>query len=457
MAAGGNIVSLIAVAVVVAIIAGGIGYYAGMSAGGAGGAAAPEYKPPTTVKAAWIYVGPIGDFGWSYMHDQGRAVAQALFKDWLETTYVESVTKDALKQNIENLIGQGYTVIFTTSFDFMEGTKEEADLHPDVMFFHCSGYTRAPNMGTYFADLYQIYYLNGLMAGALTKTGHIGYVAAYLIPEVVRHINAFALGAKEVGQALGKDIQVHVIELGSWYDPQGATNAFKTLVNQYNVDVVAYTEDSTAIIKEAQRMYEEEGKLIYVFSHYSPMYSYGPDVVVSGQLVRWEVIYVDILAKIKAGIYRPGNLENVDYWYLLNTGAVELGAHVYDNGSVMMINPKFIPQLKNITVTINGHTMTVYDLVMLRYEQMKNAPLLQPLQGQANTHKYENIDKVSIKIGGKEETMPYPVGPVFEPFTGPLKGYKLKDNSPVNIPAGKRLSHDDLWNMDWFLDFVHKH
>ncbi len=459
MALGGNIVSLIAVAVIVAIVAGGIGYYAGVSTSG-GGAAAPaeeKYTPPAKVKAAWIYVGPIGDFGWTYMHDQGRAVAQALFKDWLETTYVESVTKDALKQNIENLINNGYNVIFTTSFEFMDGTLEEANIHPDVMFFHCSGYKRAPNMGTYFADLYQIYYLNGLMAGALTKTGHIGYVAAYLIPEVVRHINAFAIGAKEVGDMLGKDIQVHVIEIGSWYNPQAATNAFKTLVNQYNVDVVAYTEDSTAIIKEAQRMYEEEGKTIYVFSHYSPMYTYGPDVVVSGQLVRWEVIYVDILAKIKAGIYTPYNLNDVDYWYLLNTGAVELGAHVYDDGTVMMINPKYEPVLKNITVNVDGKTMSVYDLVMLRYEQMKNAPLLQPMQGQASTHRYENIKTIQIRLGGKETTQTYPVGPAFEPFTGPLQGYKLKDNSPVSIPSGQRLSHDDLWDMDWFVSWVVKH
>ena len=146
-------------------------------------------------------------------------------------------------------------MIFTTSFEFMDGTIAAGKKYPDVLFFHCSGYKRRANVGTYFADLYQIYYLNGLIAGALTKTGNIGYVAAYTIPEVVRHINAFAIGAKEVGEQLGKNIRVYVIEIGSWFDPTKAREAARTLVEQYNVDVLAYTEDSTAIVQYAQELY----------------------------------------------------------------------------------------------------------------------------------------------------------------------------------------------------------
>ena len=115
--------------------------------------APPAWKPPEKIKAAWIYVGPVGDFGWSFMHDLGRAVVASLFKDWLETTYVESVSEAALKETIETLIAKGYKVIFTTSFEFMDGTLEMAKKHPDVMFFHCSGYKRWTNMATYFADL----------------------------------------------------------------------------------------------------------------------------------------------------------------------------------------------------------------------------------------------------------------------------------------------------------------
>ena len=417
----------------------------------------PTWTPPKRIKAAWIYVGPVGDFGWSYMHELGRAVVASLYKDWLETTYVESVREAALKETIETLIAKGYNVIFTTSFEFMDGTLEEAKKHPDVMFFHCSGYKRWTNMATYFADLYQVYYLNGLMAGALTKTGKIGYVAAFTIPEVVRHINAFAIGAKEVGEQLGKDIKVYVIEIGAWFAPDKATEAARTLVTQYGVDVIAYTEDSTAIIQFAESWTKEHpDHPVYVFSHYSPGYVYGPDVVVSGQLVRWEVIYADILAKIKAGILTPYNLQNVDYWYLLNTGAVDLGCHVFENSTLMRINPKFIPILKEIKVKdkLTGETLSVYDLVMRRFYQMKFAPLEQPLQGQAITHKYENVTLISITVGKKHE-LKYRIAPIFDPFTGPLSGY-MKDNPDVKvkIPKGVILGHDDLWNMQWFVNWV---
>ena len=450
---GATLIALIAAAIIVVGVVAGV---AMMLPGGGGTKpeASESYKPPEKIRAAWIYVGPVGDYGWTYMHDVGRRVVANLFKDWLETTYVESVTKEKVSEVIDELVKKGYNVIFTTSFEFMDPTYEKAMEYKDVMFFHCSGYKRAPNMGTYFADLYQVYYLNGLIAGALTKTGRIGYVAAHTIPEVVRHINAFAIGAREVGEQLGKNITVYVIEIGAWYAPEKAREAARTLVEEYGVDVIAFTEDSPAVIQYAEELYKSTGKRVWVFSHYSPMYEFGPDVVASGQLVRWEAIYADILSKIKAGVYRPGNLENVDYWYLLNTGAVELGAYIYKNGSVMMINPKVVPILERIMVKdkVTGREMSVYDLVMLRYRQMKEAPLLQALQQLAPTHRYENLP--AVETGAKHVPKQYVAAP-FDPFTGPLDGYK-KDNpsEKVHIPAGVRLSHDDLWNMDWFVNWV---
>ncbi|MET1160566.1 MAG: BMP family ABC transporter substrate-binding protein [Thermoprotei archaeon] len=465
-----NVKLLTGIFIIILVIVGVGAFYAGMMYGG--GAPTPagaqqKWTPPEKIKAAWVYVGPIGDFGWTYAHDVGRRVAATLFSDWLETTYVENVDENKVAEVIDTLVAQGYQVIFTTSFDHMEKTYEKAQQYPNIMFFHCSGYMRRDNMATYFADLYQVYYLNGLMAGALTKTGHIGYVAAHTIPEVVRHINAFAIGAKEVGEQLGKDIKIHVIEIGAWFNPEKAREAARTLYEQYNVDVIAFTEDSTAIIEYAQEITEkylrgEVDRPLYVFSHYSPGYVYGPDAVVSGQLVRWEVIYIDILAKIKAGIYTPYNLANVDYWYLLNTGAVDLGAHIYENGSVMHINPKFVPILKEITVTdkLTGEKVSVYELVMRRYEMFKSAPLLTPLQLTAVTHQYESIDKIRIPPVNPASPDPqskvdYWIGTTFEPFTGPLSGYKLANpDQKVTIEAGKRLTHDDLWTMDWFLDYV---
>ena len=424
------------------------------------------WQPPEKIKAAWIYVGPVGDLGWSYMHDIGRKYVQTLFKDWLETTYVEAVAEERLLEVIDGLVSKGYNVIFTTSFDFMDKTIEAARKYPNVIFFHCSGYKRAPNVGTYFADLYEVYYLNGLMAGALTRTGKIGYVAAFLIPEVVRHINAFAIGAKEVGEQLGKDVTVYVYEIGSWYAPDRARAAAETLVTQYEVDVLVFTEDSSAIVEYA----EEKG--LYVFSHYGPMLQYGPNAVVSGQLVRWERIYADILVKVKSGIYTPYNLENVDYWYLLSSGAVDLGGDIAKDGSPVMVNPRYVDALKAVRVRdkVDGEVLSVYDLVMKRYWQMKNAFMVIPLQVSALTHRYENITKMALDWGGKIGTLPYPIASAFDPFTGPLEGYCLYSpegstsancksaykGAKVVIPAGVRLGHEDLWNMDYLLSFVVK-
>ena len=193
-ALGGHLKCVIAM-VVIAIVCT-AGTWATMSFV-AGPTVAPVHRLYPPIKAAWIYVGPIGDYGWTHAHDLGRKYVDQEF-DWLETHYVESVSEAECLAYIESLIGEGYTLIFTTSFGFMDATIEAGQKHPDVILFHCSGYKRSSNVGTYFAEFYQLYYLNGLMAGALTQTGKAGYVAAHPIPEVIRHINAFAIGFAEV-------------------------------------------------------------------------------------------------------------------------------------------------------------------------------------------------------------------------------------------------------------------
>lgn len=389
------------------------------------------YTPPgeyggTVLKAAWIYVGPVGDVGWTHAHDQGRLYVDNKFP-WLETLGVESVDAADLRSVIDSLVAKGYKLIFTTSFDFMQGTYEAAEAYPDVIFFHCSGYMRRPNMGTYFAEFYQLYYLNGLMAGALTKTGKLGYIAAHFIPEVVRHINAFAIGANEIAKYLGKNVTIYVRKIGEWYAPDTAKAIAKDLVENYDVDTLAFTEDSAATVQYAEEYYETTENQIYVFSHYSPMYEYGPNVTVSGQLVHWEKIYEDIVTKVRLGVYNTTNLENVDYWWMLKEGAVELGA---DFG--MPINPKFLDDLKAIKFTpdeklkaeLEACNMTdridedgkisVYDLIELRLAQMK------------------------------EEV------PTFDPFTGPI--YDNEGN--LRVPEGVRMNREQLWTINWFVENV---
>jgi simple sugar transport system substrate-binding protein len=382
----------------------------------------PEEK---VLKAAWIYVGPIGDYGWTHAHNVGRLEAEEAFP-WLETDYTENIDEAKTEGAIQEFIDRGFKVIFTTSFDHMNPTYRSAEQNPNIIFFHCSGYKRRSNMGTYFADLYQSYYLNGLMAGGLTKTNKIGYVAAHLIPEVIRHINSFAIGATEINP----NVTVYVIEIGAWYAPDKAREAASTLVEQMGVDVLAFTEDTPSTIEYAQSLYEERGQIVPVFSHYSPMYQYGKDVVPSGQLVRWGPLYKDILSKVYSGLYTTTNLENVDYWYLLDSNAVDVGAETYDDN--MWVNPKFKSEFANKSVvdTLTGEQVSLLELITSRYNAMKDPNL------------------------------------AYDPFTGPLEGRwwlgsggsvlgkNISKGEAVKIPPGVRLGHDDLWNMGWFLNNV---
>ncbi len=355
------------------------------------------------LKIGFIYVGPIGDYGWSYAHEVGRRYLESKFP-WIETTYVESVAEADCQRVAEQLVAAGNDLIFTTSFGYMDPTLAAAQAHEGTIFFHCSGYERAPNMGTYFAEFYQLYYLNGLMAGALSKTGKIGYVGAYPIPEVIRHIDAFALGVKEVNP----QAKVYVRWIFAWYDPTKARQAAEALISE-GVDALAFTEDSPTVVQVAED-YTIGGKQVYAFSHYSPMLSYGPNSVVSGQLVHWEKIYEDIVTKVRLGIYNNTNLENVDYWWMLKEGAVELGGEFG-----VPINQKFENELKAKFVDdpVLGR-ISVYDLVMKRLEQMK------------------------------EETV------LFDPFTGPIKDQDGK----IRIQEASRASRETLWTIDWFVDNI---
>ncbi|HET60234.1 MAG TPA: BMP family ABC transporter substrate-binding protein, partial [Chloroflexi bacterium] len=259
-----------------------------------------------SLKACFIYVGPIGDVGWTAAHDVGRLYVDEKY-DWLETAYAESVPEADSERFIDRfVVEEDCDVVFTTSFGFMDATLAAAQKYPDNYFFHVSGYKRAPNMGTIMADFYQLYYLNGLMAGALTESNKVGYVAAHPIPELVRHINAFTLGVKETNP----EATVEISWIFEWYDPATARESAEALIAN-GVDVLAFTEDTATVVQVAEE-YTEKGENVFVFGHYNPMAQFGPNSLVSGQLVDWGVLYEDILTKIYLGIYTTDNLENVD-------------------------------------------------------------------------------------------------------------------------------------------------
>ena len=346
----------------------------------------PAFAQVEQITAGFIYVGPTDDNGWTEAHDAARQMLDDEY-DWLTTIAVESVPEADAEPFIDQLVQQGANVIFTTSFGFMDATIAAAARYPDVVFAHATGFMRAPNVATYTAEFYQVYYLNGLMAGALTESGEVGYVGAFPIPEVKRHISAFTMGVREVNP----EATVNVRWLNSWYNPAAATEATQALIADGS-DVFAFTEDSPTVIQVAA---EQD---LPSFAHYSPMLSFAPEYVVSGQLVHWDVIYRDILTKVHDGTYTPQNLQDTDYWSLLYSGAVETGA---DEGT--FINPLFEDDLQ--AVTVNDPELgevTVFDLVNTRLEQMNaETPTFDPFTGPLSDRNGNEVaaDGVTLNIG----------------------------------------------------------
>ena len=356
-------------------------------------------KPAKKLKAGFVYVGPVGDYGWSHAHDVGRKFAESQLP-WFESVFIESVAESDSSRIIDRFVqDEKVDVVFTTSFGYMDDTIKAGQKYPDKKFMHCSGFKQLPNVGTYFADLYQTYYLNGLMAGALTKTDKIGYVGAFPIPEVIRHINAFALGIK----AVNPKAEVHVKWIYAWYGPDKAREAAEALIAE-GCDNLAFTEDTPAVIEVGQE-HTEKGRQIYTYSHYSPMQQYGKDSVVSGQLVDWGVMYVKILQDMYNGTWK-----NHDEWWLIAEKAVILGGSFDDT-----INPKFEGDLKmKMFETADFGKISAYDLVVKRYEQMQK---------------------------GTE---------AFDPFTGPIN-----DNTgKLQIKEGQRASKGDLLSIMYYVDGV---
>ncbi|BBO70194.1 ABC transporter substrate-binding protein [Desulfosarcina alkanivorans] len=343
----------------------------------AGSAVSAEKK----LKAGFVYVGPVGDYGWSHAHDVGRKYAEKKLP-WLNTVFIESVAEADSARIIDRFIQEEKCdVVFTTSFGYMDDTIKAGIKYPDKHFMHCSGFKQTKNVGTYFADLYQTYYLNGLMAGGLTKSNKIGYVAAFPIPELVRHINAFALGIK----AVNPKAEVHVRWTYAWYGPDKAREAAEALIAE-GCDSLAFTEDTPAVIEVGQE-HTEKGKQIFTFSHYSPMQPYGKDSVVSGQLVDWGVMYEKILKDLYDGTWKSD-----DQWWLVAEKAAILGGS-FDEP----INAKFVDALKTVSVeTKDLGNLSVYELVFKRYEQMKKGTdVFDPYMGPIS----DNTGKLQIKAG----------------------------------------------------------
>ncbi len=258
---------------------------------GTGAAQAPT--PP--VKVGFVYVSPIGDAGWTFQHDQGRKQMEAALGGKVQTKYVENVAEGAdAERVIRELAQSGDAIIFTTSFGYMNPTEKVAKQFPKVFFMHATGYKSGPNFGNYNARFYEGRYLTGVIAGRMTKSNILGYVAAFPIPEVLQGINAFTRGARSVNPKA----EVRVIWVNSWYDPGKEREAALTLISQ-GADVVTHHTDSTAVVQAA----EEKGK--WSFGYHSDMSKYGPKTQLTAMTHQWGEFYTKQVQEVLAGTWKP--------------------------------------------------------------------------------------------------------------------------------------------------------
>lgn len=242
--------------------------------------AAPAAAEP--LKVGFIYVGPVGDAGWTYAHDAGRKAVEAKFGDKVKTTFVESVPESAAdaERVIRDLASQGNKVIFGTTFGYMEAMLKVAKDFPDVKFEHATGYKTADNLAQYDVRTYEGAYLAGVAAGKMSKSGKLGVVASIPIPEVLRNIDSFTLGARSINPKA----TTKVVWVNKWFDPGKEREAASTLIGQ-GVDVLMQNTDSAAVVQTA----EEKG--VYAFGWDSDMSKFGAKAHLAASVIDWGVYY----------------------------------------------------------------------------------------------------------------------------------------------------------------------
>jgi basic membrane protein A len=243
------------------------------------------------LKMAFVYVGPVGDGGWTFAHDKGRKEMMQKLGDKVQTTIVENVPEGAdAERVIRDLATKGNKLIFTTSFGYMEQTLKVAKSFPKVEFYHATGFKTAPNVSIYNSRMYEPAYLAGIIAGHMTKSGKLGFVASFPIPEVVRNINAYTMGARTVKPT----ITTKVVWISTWYDPSKERQAAETLIGQ-GADVLLQNTDSSATLQTSQ------DKGVYAFGWDSDMTAYAPKAHLASVIETWGGYYTRAAEAALAG------------------------------------------------------------------------------------------------------------------------------------------------------------
>ncbi len=275
-------------------------------------AEAPKAAPkPEPLKIAFAYVGPVGDGGWTYAHDLGRKEAEKEFGDKIKTSFVENVPESAdAERVIRDMASQGNKLIFGTTFGYMEPMLKVAPEFKDVKFEHATGYKSADNMRVYDVRAYEGAYVAGMIAGKMTKTNTLGFVASIPIPEVVRNINAFTLGA----QSVNPKVKTKVVWINKWFDPGKEAEAATALING-GADVLLQNTDSPAVLQTAEKM----GKLAFGWD--SNMTSYGPKAHLGSAIINWAPYYKKAIKDALDGTWKGET-----NWWGMKEGAIDVVA-----------------------------------------------------------------------------------------------------------------------------------
>ena len=261
------------------------------------------------VKVGFVYVGPIGDHGWTYRHDIGRQQVEEAFGDKVETMFVESVPEGPDAERVmRDMARNGADIIFTTSFGYMNGTLKVAKEFPDVKFEHATGFKQSENVASYGLRLYQARHVQGIIAGMMTKTNKICYVAAFPIPEVIREINTYYLGAKK----MNPDVEIMITWANTWYDP-GKESQAATVMMAEGCDMVAQHTDSPAPLQAAQA----QGKL--GFGQASDQIKFAPKAQLTATIDNWGPYYISRVQAVMDGTWESG-----DYFGHMNEDAVQM-------------------------------------------------------------------------------------------------------------------------------------
>ena len=270
-------------------------------------AAAPAPAAPLNI--AFAYIGPVGDGGWTFAHDNGRKALEKEFGDKIKTTFVESVPEGADAERVfRDMVGQGNKLIFGTTFGYMEAMLKVATDSKDVKFEHATGYKTADNMRTYDSRTYEGAYMAGVIAGAMTKSNTLGVVGSVPIPEVLRNINSFTLGA----QSVNPKITTKVVWVNEWFSPPKETEAATALING-GADILFQNTDSPAVLKTAQ----EKGKRAFGWD--SDMTAYGPKAHLGSATINWAPYYIKATQDALDGKWATGQA-----WWGVKEGAIDL-------------------------------------------------------------------------------------------------------------------------------------